>query len=32
VRTETDLHILAYSLKRAMRILRIGEMMRATSA
>ena len=32
VRTEMSLHVLAYNLKRVMRILGIGEMMRAMSA
>ena len=32
VRTEMTLHVLAYRLKRATRILGIGEMLRATSA
>jgi transposase len=32
VRTEMSLHVLAYNLKRVMRILGIGELMRAMSA
>jgi transposase len=32
VRTEMSLHVLAYNLKRVMRILGIGAMMRAMSA
>jgi transposase len=32
VRTEMSLHVLAYNLKRVIRILGIGEMMRAMSA
>ena len=32
VSTEMSLHVLAYNLKRVMRILGIGEMMRAMSA
>jgi transposase len=32
VRTEMSLHVLAYNLKRVMRILGIGEMMRAMRA
>jgi len=32
VRTEMSLHVLAYGMKGATRILGIGEMLRATSA